>query len=312
METNNYKCTQSELYTIAKRCWKSCLRYRPRFFSFKAKYTEENVTGNLEAVTVAQGLPDEMQRKLAFKLKSTLLSNSARSCRNLFHKLKRYIVDAYPKIDHKDYFDAAGQSYYQLASAKNWDAVQSLIFAAKSFATDNSTQLCNNDNMPVNFPSILNDQVTSFDNLLQDFLGNREESAVGTEVKIAANNALYEALMKMNLDAKEIFVDEPEIVKEFTFEHLLLLVRGAGTGGVRGTVTNSVTTVPVQDAIIVVGLNDYSTESDSEGKYEISPAASGIYSITVTADGYEQLAIPSHEIIVGTISSLNILLVPLP
>ncbi|MFM9944160.1 MAG: carboxypeptidase-like regulatory domain-containing protein [Bacteroidia bacterium] len=312
MTKPTYNCTQQELYTIATLAWNSCGQHLALFTGFKPKYIASYITDNLDGIEITKQLPDDMQRTAAAKANHTQLIAQAESCRALFQRLKRYIASAWPSSQHNTYYDAAGQSYYAGASNDNWDAIEGLLNSAVAFTDTYESELLNNDNMPPAFPGILASARSGFAPPHQSFLNNEETASIQAEVKVEANNALHTALMSMMLDGQEIFRTEPAIRNQFIFDHCLFLVRGAGTAGVRGTVTDSATTLPIAGATITVGANEYSTISEPNGHYEISPAAAGTYTINVTAPGYLPLTIPSHQILTGTISTLNLLLNPEP
>jgi hypothetical protein len=307
-----FNCSQSELYTIATLGWNSCSQHLAQFTGFKPKYNAAFITDQLSAVQYAKDLPSEAERNYDANIHHIQLTDAAKSCRDLYQRLKRYIIEAYPESQQQASLNSAGQQYFVPASANNWDAVESLMSAAVNFTSAHTAQLTNNDNMPPGFPAILTSAATGFSTLHQTFLDDEEASKIATSDKLRNNNQVYEALISMFLDGQEIFKNQEAILSQFIFEHCLLLVRGAGTAGVRGTVTDSVTTLPIEGATITVGVNDYTGTTNTNGQYEISPAAAGTYTVTVTAPGYQPLTIPSHQILTGTISTLNLLLIPEP
>lgn len=165
--------------------------------------------------------------------------------------------------------------------------------------------------MPPSFTAIITTAATNFSVIHQTFLDDEETAKINTETKIRNNNLVYDALMSMFLDGQEIFRNQEAILDQFIFDQCLLLVSGAGTAGVRGIIKNATTNQPIALATITLGADEYSTISEPDGNYQISPTAAGTYTLSATATGYQPLSIPSHVILTGTISTLNLLMNPI-
>lgn len=286
MIQKTYNCSQSELYTIATLGWNSCSQHLAQFTGFSPKYIASFITDQLDAVQVAKNLPGEAERNYDANIHHIQLSQEAKSCRDLYQRLKRCIIAAYPPEQQQASLNAAGQEFFTKASANNWAAVESLNTAAVNFTTDHTTQLQNNDNMPPSFTAIITTAATNFSVIHQTFLDDEETAKINTETKIRNNNLVYDALMSMFLDGQEIFRNQEAILDQFIFDQCLLLVSGAGTAGVRGIIKNATTNQPIALATITLGADEYSTISEPDGNYQISPTAAGTYTLSATAIGY--------------------------
>ncbi len=311
MTTANYNCSQSELYTISTNAWTSCSQHLAAFTAFKSKYIAGFLTTAQAEITTASNLPDDMQRTAAAKTAHVQLIAANRNILDLFQTLKRYIVDAFPIELHKINFDSAGQTYVAEANKEDWEATESLATSANSYITTNLTLLQTAGFMPTAFSSNFSTAKAAFTTIHNTYLQAEEAASIGTEAKVIANNTLYAKLMTMLIDGQDIFRNSQSIKDQFILDQILFLVQGAGTAGVRGTVTNSITTLPIAGVTIDVQSGTYTAISDLDGKYEISPTAAGTYPISITQPGYEPYTNPAHVILIGTISTLNIQLVPL-
>lgn len=311
METANYPCTQQELYTISRLGWQSCTQNLPAFTAFKPRYTASYITTQTTSIDDAQALPSEQARNAIAESLRIQLSESNRNLLTLFQGLKRYITDAFPPSLLKPEFEAAGQKDYEKASQNNWDSAQGLYTSANQYITDKLVILTANQNMPPTFKVTFDTARTQFNILHQEFLDAEETATIAAETKVIANNTIYDTLINMFLDGQEIFRKEDAIRKQFTFSDLLYLVSGAGTAGVRGTITDSITTMPISQAEINIIESGDTFITPDTGKYQISPMASGSYTIKIEAPAYIPQTITSHQVLVGTISTLNISLVPI-
>ena len=83
----------------------------------------------------------------------------------------------------------------------------------------------------------------------------------------------------------------------------ILGTRAAGVGGkvtIMGTKT-ALNNVP----ITIVELNK-SVKTNADGRFEISPVASGDYTLRIEAEGYKTIVLEAYEIKIGTIGRLNV------
>ena len=111
MIKTSYKCTQQELYAVARLGWNSATAYINNFTAFKPKYVSAFITARLAEVDAAEALPDAEQRTEDSKTLRVSLKSKAEECLGIWQKLKRYIMDAYPAGQQQIKLDAAGQGY---------------------------------------------------------------------------------------------------------------------------------------------------------------------------------------------------------
>ena len=165
--------------------------------------------------------------------------------------------------------------------------------------------------MPPTFLATFDTGKLNFFKLHPDFLDSEEKARQDAEAKINANNALYANLISMFLDGQQIYRYQEAIRKQFIFDQVLLLIDGAGTAGVRGTVTDLVTGLVLAGVTIKLMPGNYTGTTDTDGIYRISPMASGKYTITYSLPLYEDLVQSDYEVKLGTVSTLNNSLKPL-
>lgn len=312
MAKANYNCSEQELYTISETAWNSVLQYLARFTAFKAKYIAAFITAKLAAIVAARTLPDEQQRNAAYESISIELRKKGRAGCDKWQMLKRYIADAFPADQQKPMLEAAGIIYYDKAGSGNWDSVKGLMTAASTFITATLADLTANDNMPLGFQAEFDTLKSEFDTMHQQFIQAEEDSRVGQDSKINANNAIFTDLMSMLLDGQEIFKNEEPLFKQFVFTELLYLASGAGTAGFKGHVTKIGADLGIEGVKVTIRNNTKSTFTDMDGKFEITQLASGKYIISFEKEGYETKTITDFGVKVGTVSNLNVELTPLP
>jgi hypothetical protein len=220
-----YHCTQPELYTVAATGFNSLQEKLPDFSAFKPKYTAVFIAARLLELSTAENLPDEQARYADVQVLEVTLGEKAKAARAQWQKLKRYITDAFPISNQKARLQEAGSDYYQKATADNWDSVKELMHSGSQFITNHLADLTANNNMPANFQSDFETARTEFLNTFTEFLNKTELAVVATQTKIIANNLVYEQLINMMDDGKEIFKEDEAVRKQFVFDEVLALIR---------------------------------------------------------------------------------------
>jgi hypothetical protein len=305
MTTPLYKFSQQELYTIAETALNSLEQHLAEFSNYKPKYDAAFITSGRDYLLQTRNLPDAQARGAIAEVARIELSELNTTCLNLFQTLKRYISDAFPPQQHKPQFEAAGQQYYLKASQQNWDSTKGLITAASQFIANNAPVLTANNNMPLVFQMEFDAKKTLFETKHQEFLQAEEQAQIQTEQKITANNKLYEGLISFCLDGQEIFRNNEAIRKQFIIADLLYLASGAGTAGVRGTITDSATNQPLEGVIVTDTESGKTATTDNDGKYIITQLAAGSRPITCAKDNYVSQTI-QQQVNTGTVGTLNI------
>ena len=304
-----YHSTMEHLYTICDMGWTSCSQFQPSFLDFKPRYTPTFIAACKAAIVAARSMRgNQVRGAVAEDLHITLVEQGARS-RTDFQGLKRYIYGAFDTERQKPQYEAAGQQYYQKASENNWDAIESLNLYATNYISDNEAILANNDNMPPTFLATYLANAAEFRTTHQAFMQAGENAEEGTQAKVIANNGIYDTLIEMLLDGQYIFRDDDAIRKQFVFSELLERAGGVGTAGVRGTIRDNDSQLPVANATVHILNTNKTALSDLEGRYEIKPLANGLYDIRISAPGYEDIIITQHEVLVGVVSTLNVMMV---
>jgi len=309
MEKPNYNCSQQELYTVANQGWNSYLEKIASFSLFKAKYDETLATTSKAAIVAAQLIPNWQARGAKANISYINLTIKADACLQEWQKLKRYIIDAFKEAYHKTNFKAAGQPYYQKATNYNWDSLMELLNAGMIFILANKTVLLANKNMPEIFSDNFKNLKTDFEILHNDYINATANEPTQTLAKIEANNAIYDNVINMFLDGQEIFKNEPVTKQLFTFDHLINLISGTGTAGIKGYITSALNSAPITNCSIKLIQTDKFTMTDKDGYYQFLQLESTEYEIQVSAPEYQTQTI-KQQVKPGTISTLSVVLQP--
>ena len=309
-----YNCSQQSLYAVCRSGWSSCSTYLAQFTAFSPLYDAPFITARVAEINAAEALPDAEQRTEDSRSLRVDLKNAATTGMELWQRLKRYIIKAYPADQVEIKLDAAGQSHYRRAAQDDWGAVGRLLLDGEAFITANTADLTAGNNMPPTFGTTFNAAKSGYDTTHQTYITATQSDEVETQTKLTANNAIHAAVMAMFLDGQEIFKKDEAVKKLFTFDQVLLNVEGPGIAGARGLITNLATGNPIAVSanLEFSGPSEYATVSDSDGSYQMSPMAAGTYTVTVTATGYQTQVINNVEIQTGVLKTLDIALTPAP
>lgn len=307
MAKSNYPCKQSELYVAAQIGWRNFLTLLSFFTIFKALYDAAYQTARINQIKAAKALPDVSVRGSKITMKNKAVIKKGKACRSKFQALKSYINEAFPADDRATLYQEAGQAHYLDATHDNWEEIDSLMIDGKNFITAHLSELTANDNMPAAFQTTFSDTYAAFELALSDFYAEEEAEKQVTANKVAANNSVYEKLMLMLMDAQQVFAEDEEKRKLFTFEHLMSLVSNK-LANLIGQVTTS---VPLDDLsgfeITIVETGDTAI-TDEQGNYDFGAVAAGTYKVQISKDGFVTKIIPNVEILTGTTKRLDVVM----
>lgn len=311
MNQSNYNCTQAELYAVARTGWNSYAEHLASFTAMRGYYKASYGTDAKTEIDNAELLPDAQARYAQSEVLRTELVTLATKCLQNWQLLKRYISTSFAEPAVKARLEEAGALRYEKASANNWEELKLMNVQASNFVATHNTALTSGDNMPASFESTLSTDATNYYNKLQEFIDSEELAVQATDFKIKTNNEVYAKLITMFKDGQEIFKTQDAIRKQFVFDTVLGIISGPGTAGLRGLVTNSITEARLSGVEILITETGDTFLTDTEGKYTATPLASGSYRIKVSLAGYQDLILDDQSVLVGTISTLNIQLIPL-
>ena len=308
MAQNKYKFKQAELYTIAYLVVSLVEKLLTNFTAFKGKYTATWAATANSQIEDAEEEPNENERSAKHSLIRTELSDIITSACNKFNALERYIIEVYPPTQQPIQIDAAGGSYYEDAYNEDLDSCRQLLINACEFAEENETTLLNaGSNMPATFRTELEAIRDNFIEKHGKFLEEEVGAEVGTGEKINLNNAVYEQFITaINADAQVIFAGEAseEIRKQFTVEHQLKLVRGAGVAGIAVRVRTTGNT-PVAGAQVIINPGNFTLTTDGKGRARKLQLAAGNYTVTITKEGFTPQTL-TVEVETGHVKRVNV------
>jgi hypothetical protein len=312
MTQTTYNCTQPELYAVARTGWNSYTQYLAQFTDYRGYYLAAYATAALAEIDAAELLPDAQARYANSEVLRTELVAAADDCLARWQTLKRYISTSFAPAAIKPRLEEAGANRYEKAANYNWEELRMMNVNATAFIAAHTPALVLGNNMPLMFPTDYAAAITLYNVKMQAFIDSEEAAYNATEEKIAANNAVHAKLMNMFKDGQEIFMHEEGKRREFTFDTVLGLISSPGQAGIRGVVRDAATQLPIENADVRILINDRYATTDAAGRYEIKPLSHGYYDIRIVALGYADQVVSQHEVLTGTISTLDILLVPLP
>lgn len=311
MITPLYKCSQQELYSVCRLGWGACSEHLSVFSAHRAIYTPAYVAAKLSAIADAEALPGNPVLRGAKKVTRDELAVFQASCVELFNILTTYITVAFP-TSRDTRLDMAGQGYLADAIKLNWVSVEALNKAASSFIADHLAELTANVNMPATFQAEFQAAADEFELQHGLFLGKGNVKPKQISDKIKKNNEIYLELKEMLEAGKARFQKDKETRQQFVLSRLLYLVTGGGTSGIKGYVVDAVTDMPIVGVEISIYKKRNKVMTDSEGHYAFLKVAAGHYEVTFKKAGYVPVVLADFEINVGTTTTLNQIMSPLP
>lgn len=306
MENPTYRCTQAELYAVARSGWNSFTTYLSNFEAFRGYYDAAYATTAKAEITAAEALPSEQARYANSEVMRTEMVALADDCCARWQTMKRYINTSFPEAAIKARLEEAGALRYEKARSYNWEELRMMNVEANNFLTLHAATLAAGNNMPLSFPANYATDATAFATKYEAFIESEEQAVVATNTKITANNALHEKLMNMFKDGQEIFKGEEQIKRQFVFETVLGLITNPGAAGLRGKVISAQDLTPIANATVEILNTSYTSTTDAGGNYLIKPLAVARYDVRFSAPPlYRDKVLQNIQISTGTTSTLD-------
>lgn len=305
-----YPCTQQNIITLARRAWQYCLELIANFTTASPGFDAAFVAAQKAKVEAANLLPNNSQRKDGHVTAHVelVVANDA-MCR-AWQMLKTYIKRAFSKPLFNIKLEAAGKQYYKKAKGGKYDFTASLITDATAFMTLYMTELTSGGIMPPDFPTEFGDLADTFSAERTVYMNKLEQAGSGTTLKDKAiRENVEEPLSTLFALGKQLYFNDPDNLKKFTYEDLIMEVRGNDPAGLKGLITDESDGKPMLGVEASNGTVSMLTEKN--GKYLLR-MASGPHNFTFKKAGYEDVVLLNKQIKVGTTSIFNLSMVAMP
>jgi hypothetical protein len=311
MSIRNYHCTQRELYAVCASGWKNCMQNLERFSAFRPIYTPELIETRLNEIATVRSMAHKSSRAADQGFARIELKNKLSECLTVWKKLRMTIPEIWPAEQHKMHYQAMGEEFLAGSRKMKWEACTGLMDTLVSYVQQHADILQSN---PLLGPEFLNEVRTlasDLNILLDKYLLSMKESGKGAEAKENASNLLFKNLKYMFADAHLIFKNEPEMLRDFSFDAQLDLVSGSSGSGIKGTISAGkvpVNTIP--ELLLVLSENGDEAYITDDGNYRFSQLAAGSYTIQVSAQGYKDQVIKDINVNTGSFTMQHIKLEP--
>ena len=203
---------------------------------------------------------------------------------------------------------AAGDQFYAKAVQQSWTSTLSMLSAAIPFTEDKMVELKLNENMPNNFLPDFKAVQLDFNAKYKKYLEASQISGDVTSEKMRANNAIYSNAMDMLANAQVFFKNDPSVAAKFVWANIVSQTRGTKAAGLNGKITDSATGSVIANAEVSVVNGNKIVVTDAEGRFDLSPLASGFYAVSVVKEGYNTVVVQNQEVKIGVVSRLNVVL----
>ena len=302
-----FRSSQTVMYAIGRRAWVNYFTNLAAFTAFNAKYTEAYEQNAEKELENAASLPNSTQRQSNTKSLNRKTKSAGARVRKQFKILKRYIINAFPADQVEPMLEAAGSTYY-LSSGTNFIDLAELAKMALAFIIANGEILAKDGNgMPASFIEIFTSAKAAFDKQLEAYNAALTGSQQGTSAKGLANEIVYNTMMGMMNDGKEIFAEDADLIKQFTYSELEKLEKKNHNTGLHILVREPGTLLPVTTASFLFQPGNITASADAKGIAKIK-LKEGIVSGTVTAPGYASLELNNIKITTGVMHRLEVTL----
>jgi Carboxypeptidase regulatory-like domain len=310
MISTNYSCAQNDLYVACRNAWHTCQANQPAFVGFKSKYTEAFIAQCFDDIDAADVLLDADARYGDVDKLKLSLSATKDKVIEAFSHLTAYIDEVWTGELRKIEYKSAGQNYLSKAKGNNWSAMNGLLSSAGVFITQNTAELLAKGYMPTDFPARFESARLEFETTLRLINAAEDLASKMTEAKVVANNAIYTTMSAMCADAQRLFINQPDLAKQFLVTGIIDDAKARKAAGIGGKVVIKGTKKGIKNAVVSIAGTDKSATTDKDGRYDFGALPPDKYKLSVIADGY-QLS-PITEVVVKStvVSRFNVELSP--
>ena len=288
-----YKCTQGANYSGCGTVADNLQAKLAEMAAFRGRYTAAFVTAFRGKIADAMALPDDQARGADAQALLVQMNDKRDVIMGLWVDTGRYIEGAFPKGEWAIRREEAGNKHFAKVGTNNWDELVMACSSNKGFLVAKAVTLEDGGlNMPNPFPGEFKTQSDAFDSLYAAFKV-AEQTTVATNIKINANNAIFNTAMEICKDGQAKFKDDEGVTKMFTWTVIQELINPPGSASLELVVLDIVTLMPVVDAVIVIqteGGPQITLSGGATGiakEVDIDPA---VYSGVAKAPGYVELA----------------------
>ena len=283
-----YPCSQAILYLILYRLWQMCRDNQADFFAFDPKFTMAFIDKNIARIKFTEDLPDFKARKEDISLLSVEFDQISTDVVVLGSLLKNSVQRAYRnnKDIEKVMLTTAGFDDFAKVKRFNDKAIAAFLSSALKFIDDKADVLRDAGKLPDDFAKRLTTVDTLFDSVQARYSTAEDAAKAKKDEKIAANNDIFDEGNELLGDARFMYQETPDRVKQYEFNTIWDLVEPTKNAGVKGktlAVGGKVSVPSVTVKELLTGKTDF---SDKEGSYEITPLSEGKYTLTFSAEGY--------------------------
>lgn len=226
-----YRCPMASLYAGLETVWNSQAEQEAAFAAENTIYTPGLAATKIAAIHAARALPDGQARYAEAEDLRVTLAEKHEGVMGKWNSLDRYISKAFTGAHYKPRVEEAGKGYYTKAAAQNWEYVQLLMEAGKTFIVNHNAALLADGGMPAGFAADYDLKKQEFDDVYNDFMDKRQDAQEQTDAKIQANNAIYADGRAMMEDGKHIFRGNASVRDRFIWERVLEMISTPGAGG---------------------------------------------------------------------------------
>lgn len=223
-----YNCPVAELYAGLEIVWHSQREYEDAFMAESTLYTPGLANVKLAAIAAARKMPDGQirgaeQEELRLQLNEQLYVVLGR-----WNWLKSYVRHCFTGAHYKPRIEEAGKGHYYRALQKDWEKVLLLLQSGRNFIAKHRALLLVEGGMPPTFEAGFGADADKFETIYHAFMKAKQDAKELTDMKLAANNAIYEDGVRMMRDGRHIFRKQAAVRERFVWRKVRQLIGGDG------------------------------------------------------------------------------------
>jgi hypothetical protein len=262
MKNANYSFAMWLMYATCRQIISNCRVKLPDFQSYSSIFSEDMLDNLDSEVDSAEAMASEEARALEHSHLLVELKPLFKICQKKFMFTKNYISLSLPKEQWFINWESMGWLAYE--TEMNWNEAANMYKKALLYIAAHSAELTA---MPGTFESDFILSVKNYNDKLKEFNDAKAISAEGTDLKIEANNNIYQLVVDQICETGQIIFSDDETKRgEFSFEKQSEILRPLGPSGLKGKVTKN--GQPQAGLIVELENGNMSVITDAEGVFD--------------------------------------------
>lgn len=305
-----FSCSYADLLKVATAILDSLLEKISNFETLvPGFYTKDYTDRCAKSIADAKNEPVSNDRTQQRELARAALHALAKSAREAASRLARNIARAYKGDELRIHEKVVAKN--RSANEEDWQAMSDLLKSMDLFLDANKAILETQGFMPKAMPGEIKTLRANYEAKKTEFEAFDTSLPIVTKRNREQYNAIYDWVRLACDDGQALYANDPDNRTAFVFDDVLSRVSNPGIGGIRVTLTNAQTKLPIENAEFSIVGREGKLLTNNKGVAQYKQVASGMYDLRFSHPDYKLSLMEDHTVEPGVLGRVVLSLSPL-